>query len=79
MDHKNYPKGLFESIPDYREKVLKIILIENDIDFLTECGFFKNKINRLCLECRNNLLEQKEEYLVYIENQEKSVLKRSLI
>ena len=41
MDHVNYFRDLFESIADYRKIVLLILLIKNDIDILTECGFLK--------------------------------------
>ena len=50
MYHKKYFKNLFESIPDYRKKVLLLFLIGNDVDFLHECGFSENDINHLCLE-----------------------------
>ena len=49
MDHVNYFKDLFESIPDYRKIVMLLFPIKNDIDKLNECGFFKNATNRLCI------------------------------
>ena len=41
MDHVNLNKDLFESIPKYREIVLLMFLIKNDVNFLNECGFLK--------------------------------------
>ena len=38
MDHVNYFKDLFESIPNCRKIVLKNFLNKNDNDLLTECG-----------------------------------------
>ena len=46
MDHVNYFKDLFDSIPDYRKIVLLIFLIQNDDDLSKECGFFKSDSNR---------------------------------
>ena len=39
MNIETYFKNLFESIPDYRKKVLSMFLIKNDGDLLTECEF----------------------------------------
>ena len=38
MDNIKYFKDLFESILDYREIVLLVFLIENDVDLIIECG-----------------------------------------
>ena len=62
MNYENYFKDMFESIPDYRKKVLLICLIKNDGDSINECGFLKSDINRLCLEYKNILMEQNEEF-----------------
>ena len=51
-----------------------IYLIENDGDLLNEGGFLKNDFNRLCLEFKNFLMEQNQEYLEYIKNEEESIL-----
>ena len=72
MDHVNYFKNLFESIPDYRKVVLLVFSIKNDSDSLNECGFLKNDKNILNQEFRNNLMEQKDEYLDHIKNEEES-------
>ena len=49
MDNENCFENFFESVPDYRMFVF-LMLIKNDVDFLTECGFLKTVISRLCLE-----------------------------
>ena len=76
MDHVNYFKDLFKSIPIYRKIVLIMFLIENDIDFLTDYGFLKIDNSSLYKECKNILLEQTEEYLEYIKNEEESIIER---
>ena len=78
MDYENYFKDMFESIPDYRKIVLLLFLIQNDTNFLKEIGFSENDINRLNLEFKNILLKQYEEYLVYIKNQEESIIEKIL-
>ena len=65
---------LFESILDYRKIVLIMFSIKNDVDLLTECGYLKNDIHRLCLEFKNKLMEQNEEYLDYIRNEEEAII-----
>ena len=65
---------MFESIPEYRKKVLLIFLIQNDKNFLKEIGFIERDINRLNLEFKNILLKQHEENLNYIKDQEESIL-----
>ena len=72
MDHVNYLKDMFKSIPDYRKIVLLIVLIQNDDDLLKECGFLKSEINRLNEEFENILIEQHEVYLDYVKNEEES-------
>ena len=61
MSYENFPKDMFESIPDYRKIVLLTLLIKYGSDLLNECGFLKNDINRLSLEFKNNSMEQNEE------------------
>ena len=78
MNNVNYFKNLFESIDDYRKIVLLIFLIINDKDFLRECGFLEDDINRLNKEFKNILVEQNEEYLSYIKNEEESIVERFL-
>ena len=64
MDHVFYFKVLFESFPDYSKVVVLLMsLIRNDVELLQECGYLKDDINRLCLEFKNILMEQNEEYL----------------
>ena len=78
MDHANYFKHLFDSIPDYRKIVLLIFLFQNDNDLLKEYGFLKSDINRLNKEFKTILTEQNEEYLDYIKNEEEAVIERFL-
>ena len=47
MDHVNYLKDLFKSIPDYRKNVLLMFFNKNDDEGLTECGCLKSDIIRL--------------------------------
>ena len=47
MNNVTYFKDLFELIPDYKKIVLLMFLIENDVNFLYECGFLKGDINFL--------------------------------
>ena len=37
-------RDFFESIPDYKKIVLLMFSIENDVNFLYECGFLKGDI-----------------------------------
>ena len=78
MNHVNYFKDLFESIPDYRKLALLMFSIENDCHLLQECGFLKNDINRLCKEFKNILIQQNEEYSNYIKKAEKSIVEKIL-
>ena len=48
-----YFKDLFESLIDYRKKVLIMFLIKDDNNLIKEIGFSKNDINRLSLEFKN--------------------------
>ena len=41
---------LFESIPNFRKIVLRMFTIDNDIDFLNDCGYLKKYILRLSIE-----------------------------
>ena len=66
MNNVNYFKDLFESIPDYKEIVLLMFLIKNDVNFLDECGILKGDINFLYKEFKNNLLELNKDYLDHI-------------
>ena len=78
MDNVIYVKDLFESIPDYKKIVLLMILIENDVSFLYECGFLKGDINFLYKEFKKNLLELNEDYPDQIKNQEEHILEKFL-
>ena len=78
MDHVNYFKYLFESIPDYRKIVCLMFLIKNVVDLLLECGFLQIDNNRLCLEFKILLVEQIEDYLDYIKIEEESLLEKIL-
>ena len=78
MDHVIFFKALFESIPDYRNKLLLMFLIRNDVDFLQECGSLKYDFNRLCLECKRLIMEQNDDNLDYSKKEEKSIIERIL-
>ena len=78
MNIVNYFKDLFESIPDYKKTVSLIFLIENNVNFLLECGFLKGDINFLYREVINCLIELNEDYLVHIKNQEESIIEKIL-
>ena len=65
-----YFKGLLKSLWDYRQIVLFLFSIKNDVLLITECGFLKSDINCLRLEYKSFLLEQNEEYSDYIKNEE---------
>ena len=78
MNNINYFEDLFESIPDYRKVGLLIFFFQNDEDFLGEIGLSKRNINRLNLEFKNIILEQREHYLDFVENEEESVNERFL-
>ena len=76
MNFESYYKDMFESIPDYRKRVLSLILIQNDKDLLIENGFSEREISRLNLEFKNILLEQHEDYLNYVKNEEESIIRK---
>ena len=76
MNHINYFKELFGSIPDYRKVVLLIILFKNDKSLLKEIGFSENDITVINLEFKNTSTEQHEDYLDYIKNEEDLFRKR---
>ena len=76
MDNINYFKDIFESIHDYKKIVLLIFLTQNDKNLIKEIGFSKNDINLLNLEFKNILIEQNEDFLSYINNEEKSIIER---
>ena len=78
MGNVNYFKDFFESIPDYKNIVLLMFLIKNDVNFLNECGFLKGDINFLYKEFKNILLELNEDYLDHIKNQEESIIEKIL-
>ena len=78
MENENYFKDIFESIHDYKKIVLLIFLIQNDKNLLKEIGFSKNDIDRLCIEFKNILLEEFEDYLSYIKNEEESIIEKIL-
>ena len=52
-----------------------MFLIKNDNGLLQEYGVLKKDINHLCLELKNILMEQNEDYLDYIRNEEESFMK----
>ena len=78
MNNTNNIKDLFESIPDYRKIVLLLFLNKSDKDLLPEVVFSERDINRLILEFINILIDQHEKYLVFIKNEEESIIERFL-
>ena len=78
MEHLNYCKDLFESIPDYGKILLILFLIQNDKKFLHDNGFKERDVNRLILEFKNIILEQCEGYLAYVKNEEGYVIEKIL-
>ena len=69
---------MFESIPDYKKVVLLMFLKQNDKNLLLEIGFSERDIDRSVLECKSILLEQHESFLVYVNDQEVSILGKFL-
>ena len=55
-----------------------MFLNKNDVDLLMESGYLKNDVISLNEECKNILLEQKEEYLNYIKNETESIIEKIL-
>ena len=55
LNNKNYFKGSFGPIQDYRKTVIILFSIKNDVDILRECGFSNNDFNCLCMEFENLL------------------------
>ena len=61
-----------------KKTILIIFSMENDKNLSKEKRFSKKDINVINLEFKNVLIEQKEEYLAFIKNQEKSIIERNL-
>ena len=78
MNNSNYFTDNFGSKPDYRKTVLFLFLFKNDKNLLLEIGFSERDFNRLNLEFKNNLIEQRDEYLDYVKNEEESCIERLL-
>ena len=78
MDNINYFIDLFESLPDYRNIAFLMFLIKNDVYLFQENGFLKTDINCLGSELKNDLMEQNEDYLDYINDHEESINERIL-
>ena len=76
MNHGNYFKDLLESTPDFRKKILLLLLLRKIKNLLPETGFFESVINRLNLELI--LTEQFEDYLHFIKNERESFIERFL-
>ena len=76
MDHVNYFRVLFESDTDYRKTVLILFSIKNDIYLKKESGFSRNDINGICLEFKSMLMEQNEEYLIYIQKEKEYFIEK---
>ena len=78
MDNSIYFKDLFESISDYRKIILLIFLIQNDKNLLHDICCSERDFIRLKLEFKNILIEEYENYLDYVEDQERSILEKFL-
>ena len=76
MNYENYFRVIFESIPDYRKRVLLLFLIKKEKDILLEIGFSERDINRSNLESKTFLMEQNEENLGYFKNEEETIIER---
>ena len=62
---------MFESIPDYRNGMIILVLIKNDSGLLHECGFLKRVILHLCKEFQKPLNEKENEtYVDSVRNEE---------
>ena len=78
MNYENFFKDVFESIPNYRERVLLKLSIKNDEDSLKECGLLRSHITRLNEEFKYILMEQIEENFGHIKNQGETAKERFL-
>ena len=58
--------------------MLFLFLIKNDVDLLIEWGFLKNDKNWRGIHFEIIIIEHKEDYLAYIENEEESILEDKL-
>ena len=50
MNHVEYFKDLFESIPNFRKLILLMFLFKNNDYLSTDCGYLKNHNNGLYRE-----------------------------
>ena len=55
-----------------------MFLIKNDVVVITECGYLKNDINRLCLGFIIVLMEHKEECFDYVKIEQESIIENNL-
>ena len=78
MNYENYFKDMFIPIPDYRKRVLKLLIFRKDIKFLQKCVFLTSGINSLNKEFKNILTEQNEEDLSFFKNEEEALIERYL-
>ena len=76
MDNMSYFKAVLHSMPNYRKIVIIMFLIENDVDFLHECGYLKNDFYRLCMEFEETLFDQNWDYLECVKHQEEAFNER---
>ena len=44
---------------------------------LTKYGFLKDDINFSCNDVKNIIIEQNEEYLIYMKNEEESIIEKN--
>ena len=79
MNRVNCFKDMFESIQDFRKIVLLTLLFKYEVDLLQESGYLKNDNISLRLQNKKVSMEQKDDYLDYTKNQEKSIIEKILI
>ena len=70
-----YSKDVLESNHVYRKIVLLLFLIKDDKILIKKIGFADNDINRIYLEFKKILLEEK--YLSYVKDQEETSIEKN--
>ena len=78
MNHVSYFIELLGSFEIYRKFVSSMLLNENNEKLLTECGYSKSDINRVCLQFKKILVKPNKEDLDYMKNEEESIVERIL-
>ena len=76
MDLINHLKGLFESIQDYKMKVLLVFIFKKDDALIKEYDFFKKMVYNVFMMSSRKMNEQKENYLHYLKFDEDSLIEK---